>query len=106
MSDEGEIIYYSAESEPERLTATTVHDAVVDAVDQWAEPPGPDDEIEVTSYKRMELPPRETIAGWVIDHVTEQLDEEFGRPGWFFHPEPERCARRSARIRRCRSGEV
>ena len=78
MTDE--IIFYSAEPDPERLVATTVADAVEEAVDLWARPPKHGDTIDVTSYRRMKLPSRESIADTVIDGVIDWLDEEHGDP--------------------------
>lgn len=79
MSD-SEIIFYSAEPDAERLSATTISEAVEQYVDRWDDPPAPDDEVEVTSYRRMELPSRDRIAAVALDAVLEWLDEEHGDP--------------------------
>ena len=79
MKDSG-IAYYSAEKDPVYLTHEDVSEAIEEAVDQWDRAPTMDDTIQVTSYRRMELPSRERIAELVLDGVIERLDEDYGDP--------------------------
>lgn len=76
--DIGGHVYYSCDEYAERLTATTVYDAVIEHVDQWETPPTRDDIVKVTAFRRMALPSRENIAENALEHVLLSLDDEYG----------------------------
>jgi hypothetical protein len=80
MSD---VIFYSAEQDPDRLMFEDVSEAVMDVVDQWDEAPTPDDTIEVTSYKFKTLPSRERIAEWLIEDTKDWLASDYADPDGF-----------------------
>lgn len=79
MSDTA-TIFYSADPDAERLSATSVTEAVIDYFDQHGDPISRDELIEVTSYRPMELPPRERLAEWLIDEIRERLDDQYADP--------------------------
>lgn len=78
-----EIICYSVD-EDGPLTAESFSEAVRDAVDQWDRPISGDETVEVTSWRRKELPTKAHIAASVVEYLTQWFYEEYADPDYRF----------------------
>ncbi len=73
-----EVDCWSTNDADEHLT----HEDIGEAVYEWWDQGGEEDEVTVYGYKRREFPPEEDTSRYVLDLVLEWLDEnhELGNP--------------------------
>jgi hypothetical protein len=79
--ENSEIKFWTANEDQERLTCTSIKEAV----DEWADDALADDaempeKITLYGFNPMQLPTPECMADSVLEYIAERLDDDYGDP--------------------------
>lgn len=95
MSDESRLYGLRGDEELETDIEDVVERVIDDACGPVGEPFGSIADriawpLRIGVYRRLELPPADKLAGWVLDDVWERLDAEYGGPDGGYSTPSER----------------